>query len=59
MGICEETRVESHNESMDLFVQSEDVEGEQSEAGRGEQTGLLDAQHRLSVTRQRVDGGVG
>lgn len=42
-----------------LFEQSQDVEREEAQAGRRQQAGLLDGQHRLPVRRQRVDGGVG
>lgn len=42
-----------------LFEQGEYEEGEEPQAGRGQQAGLLDGQHRLTVGGQRVDGCVG
>lgn len=41
-----------------VFEQGQDVEREQTQAGGSQQTGLLDAQHRGAVRRQRVDGRV-
>lgn len=37
------------NCAVNLFEQGEDEEGEESEAGRGQQAGLLHGQHRLPV----------
>lgn len=41
-----------------VFEQGQDVEREQTQAGGGQQAGLLDGQHWGAVGRQRVDGCV-
>lgn len=42
-----------------LFEQGKYKEWEESQAGWGQQAGLLNSQHRLPVGAQRVDGCVG
>lgn len=41
-----------------MFEQGEDVEREETQTGRDQQTGLLDGQHRCAIRRQRVNGCV-